>query len=236
MKDDILNMSEQELHQELLSKGAHAIKSPLTSLITGIQLLASSKEEISPRLHDIIASLEESTIGMKNLVLDIFNALKIICDMNTDDVTLINIHEVVEIARKQVSLKANQVLEVEIAPELYEIYYKNRVIEIVIRALLENASLYSPDDTRIVLSVTKDETNLSIDVSDEGSGINKQEVEKICEPFYRSPMHKTNRIVGTGLGLTIVKNIATKLNGDLIISSKRGEGSTFSVVLPLHQA
>ena len=233
MNDELARLEDLKLQEELISKGSHAVKSPLTSLITGIQFLANSKEDISPKLWEILHTLEKSTFGLKNLVMDIFNALKIICDMKTNDISRVNIRFEVDKAKSMINLKPEQQLDVNVNLKNDEIFYQTRVVEIITRSLLENASIYSTDGTTISLNVDIVENYLRIIVADEGTGINDQDVEKICEPFYRSAMHKTSRIEGTGLGLTIVKSIVNKLEGNLKINSKRGEGSTFTVTLPL---
>ena len=231
--DELVKPLNAELQKELIITGSHAVKSPLTSLITGIQLLSCSKKDVSPNLHEIVNSLEKSVLGLKDLLLDIFNALKIANELNTEDIETINFPSIISTVQDRIKFKRNQILDISVAPDAINIRHNQRIIETALAALLENASFYSTEGTKIELQVEKINDKLSISVADEGTGIYQNEIKKICEPFYRSKMHKNNGLERTGLGLTIVNNIAKKFNGELIISSEQGRGSTFTLVLPI---
>ncbi len=222
-----------EIQNELIITGSHAVKSPLTSLITGIQLISCSKKDISPHLHEIVYSLEKSVLGLKNLLLDIFSALKIVNDLNMDNIETINFPSIIEAVKNRIGFKQNQQVEVSVQPDAINIKHNQRIIETVLNVLLENASLYSSDGAKIALMVSIINNELNITVSDNGTGICENEINKICDPFFRSKMHKTNGFERTGLGLTIVNNIVKKFNGDLQIISEQGKGSTFTVILPI---
>ena len=231
--DKLVKPLNAELQNELIITGSHAVKSPLTSLITVIQLLSCSKKDISPHLHEIVNSLEKSVLGMKNLILDIFSALKIANELNTEDIETINFPSIISTVKNRIEFKRNQFVDISVDPDAIDIRHNQMIIETALAALIENASFYSTEGTRIKLQVAKINDKLSISVTDEGSGICQNEINKICEPFYRSKMHKNNGIERTGLGLTIVNNIAKKFNGELIISSEQGRGSTFTLVFPI---
>ncbi|MCD4657136.1 MAG: HAMP domain-containing histidine kinase [Planctomycetes bacterium] len=227
------NHSDLDMQNELIIQGSHAVKSPLTSLITGIQLMSCSKNEISPNLHEIVNSLEKSALGLKDLLLDIFESLKIINELNINTLEKVHFPAIVSSVKGSIRFKLDQQVQTCINPDAINIIHNQRILETTLKSLLENASMYSLEGSIINLDVSISENMLRIAVSDEGTGINKNDVSKICQPFYRSKMHKTNNFVGSGLGLTIVKNIVKKFNGDLQISSEQGKGSTFIVLLPI---
>jgi signal transduction histidine kinase len=98
--------------------------------------------------------------------------------------------------------------------------------------LLDNACKYSEAGTPILLSVEKAVRGVTLSVADEGLGIRGEDLQQICDPFYRSEEARRLGRPGVGLGLTVVQRIVTILGGELRIDSKPGRGSRFSVYLP----
>ena len=99
--------------------------------------------------------------------------------------------------------------------------------------LLDNAVKYSPEDKVIEISVRLQVDSIIIAVSDHGIGISKRESEKIFEKFYRSPLLNGRKIPGSGIGLTLVKEIVEAHGGMIKVESKIGKGSTFILSFPL---
>jgi len=99
--------------------------------------------------------------------------------------------------------------------------------------LLGNAIKYTPDEGRISLILSQDETCVHIQVTDSGYGIPKKAQDKLFSEFYRVRTQATADIPGTGLGLSLVKSVIDLHGGDIRVESEEGEGSTFFVELPL---
>lgn len=103
--------------------------------------------------------------------------------------------------------------------------------------LLDNAVKYSLKNGKITISVSRRQKQLKIDVTDRGIGIKPEEIGHIFERFYRADSARSKQqIDGYGLGLAIAKNIAKLHRGYISVKSKAGQGSTFSLVLPLAPA
>jgi two-component system sensor histidine kinase SenX3 len=100
--------------------------------------------------------------------------------------------------------------------------------------LLHNAVHYSDAGSRVDLSVGVDDEWVSIEVRDRGIGIPAKDLERIFERFYRVDRARDRRTGGTGLGLAIVRHVATNHGGDVLVSSREGEGSVFTLRLPVH--
>ena len=98
--------------------------------------------------------------------------------------------------------------------------------------LIENAIKYSPEKSSIGVSVNKNENFAVIRVTDNGIGISQNDAERIFERFYRADPSRSRETGGSGLGLSIVKNIVSKAGGTISVWSQPGEGSTFTVKLP----
>ena len=99
--------------------------------------------------------------------------------------------------------------------------------------LIENAINYSPEKTKVIISVRVSEKLVEIVVKDQGIGIAERDQERIFERFYRVDPARSRETGGTGLGLSIVKHVVANHGGDISVWSQVGEGSTFTLRLPL---
>jgi signal transduction histidine kinase len=106
-------------------------------------------------------------------------------------------------------------------------------MEQVFTNLFSNAINYTPQGGRITVTGKATSDFVTIAVADNGFGIPRDELPLIFERFYRAKNEKTRNIVGTGLGLPIVKSIVEAHNGTIKAESTEGVGSTFSVRLPI---
>jgi two-component system phosphate regulon sensor histidine kinase PhoR len=107
-----------------------------------------------------------------------------------------------------------------------------RALEQVLLNLLDNAIKYSEPGGRIELIVSDSPTGVRIDVTDTGIGIPEADRARIFERFYRVEKARSRDLGGTGLGLAIVKHLVQAQDGEVSVSSREGQGSTFTVRLP----
>lgn len=98
--------------------------------------------------------------------------------------------------------------------------------------LLENALRYSKESGTVTVSVREQDHAVSISVSDTGPGIRKEDIPRIFDKFFRSKTARKLTSKGTGLGLTIAKNIVEAHGGKIWVQSREGQGSTFIFTLP----
>jgi two-component system phosphate regulon sensor histidine kinase PhoR len=117
-------------------------------------------------------------------------------------------------------------------PSLEKIPANRMLLEQAIANLVDNALKYSNEGGRVKISVVPEKNTVTIQVSDQGSGIPEEHLERVFERFYRIDKGRSRELGGTGLGLSIVKHFATSHGGHVAVESREGEGSTFSIVLP----
>ena len=98
--------------------------------------------------------------------------------------------------------------------------------------LLSNAIKYSPQRTEVTVSGWKDQAHLRIAVKDQGIGMDRKEVKQIFQKFYRTRKAEESGEAGSGIGLSIVKQIVEQHGGTIEVTSRPGAGSCFTLVLP----
>jgi signal transduction histidine kinase len=98
--------------------------------------------------------------------------------------------------------------------------------------LLTNAIKYSPRDSRVRIAASRDGRGVHISVSDQGIGMTKDEVKRLFQKFYRTERAEKSGVQGTGIGLSIVKEIVTLHGGSISVDSAADQGSTFTISLP----
>lgn len=102
-----------------------------------------------------------------------------------------------------------------------------------LRNLIDNAVNYSNDATRVGVGAKIDDEQISISVTDQGIGLTKEDTERVFERFYRVDPARSRMTGGTGLGLSIVKHIMASHSGHVSVWSELGQGSTFTITLPM---
>jgi signal transduction histidine kinase len=105
-------------------------------------------------------------------------------------------------------------------------------MEEVFGNLVSNAINYSPDGGEVRISAISCGDYLEVEVKDQGIGIEAEELPKIFDKFYRVKSPKTRQVIGTGLGLALVKGLIEAHRGSVDVDSEVGAGTTFRVKLP----
>jgi two-component system sensor histidine kinase SenX3 len=127
------------------------------------------------------------------------------------------------------------------------VYGDRRQLISAIHALLENAVVYSGEGATIEIAVERSEALIDddgetvgpfarISIKDQGVGIPAKDLERIFERFYRVDPGRARQTGGTGLGLSIVRHVAQNHGGNVVVESREGEGSTFTLELPMGQS
>jgi signal transduction histidine kinase len=125
---------------------------------------------------------------------------------------------------------------VDVPETLPPVLANRRNMEEVLSNLITNAIKYSPGSGRVTVTAALVNDYICIRVRDTGIGISEEDQRQIFQRFYRVKDEKTRYINGTGLGLAIVKSILESHQGRIKIESREGQGSTFSVFLPIMTA
>jgi two-component system sensor histidine kinase SenX3 len=123
-------------------------------------------------------------------------------------------------------------LDVTEPPKRMNVIGDRRQLTSAIANLLDNAIKYSEDGSSVEVRSRATGDMVEIEVTDHGVGIPRRDLERVFERFYRVDRARSRETGGTGLGLAIVRHVAANHSGDISVTSREGEGSTFVLSLP----
>lgn len=131
------------------------------------------------------------------------------------------------------AMKRKHVMTMELVGQLPDVYCDSDRIEQVLTNILSNAIKYTPDGGEISIKAWSEDDTVLICVKDNGIGIPEKDIGRLFERFYRVDKARSREAGGSGLGLSIAKEIIERHGGRITIESKYGEGTTVTVYLPI---
>lgn len=235
--EDVTDIRKVEIEkQDFFINASHELKTPLTSILGYSELLInmSYKDKNENKKTDFIKRINAEALRMKELVLNMLTLSRMEANwqetidekIDLKDIIL-NVFE----SNKIKSQKRNINIELYIESAII-IANKEKITEVV-NNLVDNAIKYTDDggEIKIILKNNKDKAIFT--VKDNGCGIESKYLNRIFERFFRVKNEKYLKVQGTGLGLTIVKNICAHYNADIYIYSEENRGTEISVVFNL---
>ena len=229
---------------EFLANMSHELRTPMNGIIGFTDLVLTTELQKSQR--EYLSNVKKSAYGLLDIINDVLDFSKIEAGKLTIDRTLFRLDELVEETMDILTVKAfekNLEMICHVEPGMPSQFNGDPVrIRQVLVNLLGNAIKFTTDG-EILVSLTKaggiyrksDEQYLDIELSvkDTGIGISREKLAKIFESFTQADSSTTRKYGGTGLGLTISKSIAELMHGNLTVKSESGQGSIFTLHLPL---
>ena len=224
-----------ESRQEFVSNVSHELKTPLTSM----KVLADSlmgQEDIPVELYREFMTDIGAEIDRENKIInDLLSLVKMDKSAGNINITSVQINELLERIMKRlrpIAQKQNVELIMEsfrpVVAEVDEVK-----LTLALTNLIENAIKYNNPDGWVHVSLNADHQNFFVTVEDNGIGIPKEAQNRIFERFYRVDKSHSREIGGTGLGLAIARNAIIMHRGAIKVHSMEGEGTTFTVRIPL---
>ena len=221
------------IKSEFVSAVSHDLRSPLTAILGYVELL----ERVGPvneKQHKFIRRIQMSVRNITELINDLLDLGRIESGFDESKVSL-SLHNVVQYSveslKDRISEREHQ-LSVDVPKDLPEIIGDSVRLRQVIDNLLGNSLRYTPKGGKIGVMAREENEQIIFQVFDNGVGIPAADRPHIFEKFYRGT-NVVENYSGSGLGLAIVKSIIENHNGRIWVDSAEGEGSTFTIVLPV---
>lgn len=224
------------LRSQFVSSISHELKTPVATIHAYAELIDMGRVKGPEATSEYLKTIMGESERLSRLVDGVLEFSKIEQGNHSYRFAMISLEDIARSAARAVEYPIARdgfQLCIEVEAGLPLVCADRDAIEQAIVNLLSNAIKYSGDNREIGLSLCREGGNASIRVWDRGIGIDLKEQARIFESFYRAPLSEGRHIAGTGLGLTLVDHIVKAHHGRVVVESQLGQGSTFSILLPL---
>jgi signal transduction histidine kinase len=241
------NMALYEMNRiksDFLATMSHELRTPLNSIIGFSEVLAGS-DALSERQRRYAANIQTSgkmLLGMINDILDLAKIESGKMEVRIEDFSIRDVCEAVANLTRPMADRKNITLECRLEEAIPLLRQDPGKVRQILYNLLSNAIKFTPEGGRVVLRARTDGRFVWIEVQDTGIGIAEEDRETVFEKFRQAkvPGQEDNVLTrehqGTGLGLSIVRELTRLLGGEIHLRSQLGQGSTFTIRLPLQLA
>jgi signal transduction histidine kinase len=228
-----------EFKTRFIARISHELRTPLGALLGMSEMLQQSVYgPLTPAQMDITQRIINNTHILERTFAEFLDQSQLESGQLRLKQEEFSPHVLVQMVHSNnlpLALQKRLTMYVEVDPTLPDILYGDKGrIEQILSNLVINAIKYTQNGG-VEINVRSDgATHWLLQVKDTGIGISEENLNFIFEPFRQADETLVRKFGGVGLGLAIVKQLVTAMNGDVRVESKIGEGSTFTVVLPLH--
>lgn len=228
------NKNYKDHHQKMISNISHDIRTPLTALMGYVDLLSDTSITKEKR-EEYVRIIKERGTALKDLMEEFFQVAKLEC--NDVDITIQKFN-ISEIVRKNIITFMNEINERNITPEInigdeeiFALGDKNYMSRIITN-LISNSLKYGYEGKVIGIDLKEDNKWVILSIWDKGKGIDKNELPYIFDRLYTGEKSRNRNFQGSGLGLSIVKNMVQHMNGSITAKSIPYEKTIFTVKIP----
>ncbi|WP_251549534.1 two-component system histidine kinase PnpS [Neobacillus muris] len=236
---DITELKKLELmRKDFVANVSHELKTPVTSIKGFSETLLDGAMNNKETLESFLSIILKESERLQSLIQDLLELSKLEAYGFTLNKLEFDLHHLLEDVINLLSGKAkekNISLELACLPNPVIINGDVDRLKQVFINLIANAITYTPSDGEVTVTLTENRDSVAITVKDTGIGIEKEEIPRIFERFYRVDRARSRNSGGTGLGLAIVKHIVEAHHGNLHVESEVGKGSVFKVELHKQQ-
>ncbi|MBF0126857.1 MAG: response regulator [Magnetococcales bacterium] len=222
-----------------LANVSHEIRTPLNAIVGFSRILLKHQSQISPRFLRYLENIRVSGDNLTEIISNVLDlakieAGKIELDQENIDIQLL-VQSLYQISKDRAAEKG-VLVNYSIDPELPRMVHSDRTrINQILMNLVANAIKFTSRGEEVVIRARREGRSMVFEVEDHGIGIPQDRLNAIFEPFEQADSSTTRRHGGTGLGLSIVRSLTTILEGSVSVESREGEGSRFTVRLPLNE-
>jgi len=213
---------------------SHELRTPIGAVsLMAENLMAATEDTDVARMASVIFT---EVTRLNDTVGDLLELARIEFDglANTQEVDLVKVIEEATGRLRSAALAKSVMISIENYPEVVIVADRAQLVSAV-GNLLDNAIKFSPNGSIVKISIEVLEDHVKIVVADNGPGISEEHLSRVFERFYRVDDARSRSTGGTGLGLAIVRHIALLHGGDVSVESTLGEGSRFTLSLPMRR-
>jgi two-component system sensor histidine kinase GlrK len=230
-------MELEEQKARFLRNVSHELKTPLTALREGSELLAEEATgKLTPGQKEIVRILRDNSLRLRRLIEDLLNYSALHYREARLEVKPVRMRATVGrvVADQKLAILAKGITLASKCEDVTLLADEEK-LRIIIDNLLSNAVKFTPESGTIRLTLEEADGSAILDVIDSGPGIAPQERQRIFDAFYQGGATSSGRVRGSGLGLSIVKELVAVHHGSVEVIDGHATGASFRVTLPLAQ-
>lgn len=222
----LLNSLNQQVirDHQFVSDASHELRTPLAGIRGHVALIKRHGHAHPEIIPNSLNFIDTESQRMQELIEDLLQLSRM--DHAQLTLTSTNMTALIHAACQRYQTQIPQPLDLQLQPNVYALANAPSMEQILI-SLLANASKYSPTDQRITVSLTQQQQQVYLAITDRGVGISAADKAKIFERFYRVDSSRSQKIAGTGLGLAIVDRLVTLSQGQITVTDNQPTGSQF---------
>ena len=224
------------LKDEFLSRTSHELRTPLTSIKIYLELLETARPE---KRDKYLQTLKQETDRLHALIEDVLMFSQLNLNIDPSTLSPINLNDLIEgrlTTWQKLSAAHHLDFQLHLAQDLPHVRADSELVTQALTRLISNAAHYTTTGSVIVSTAridADDQSWVTVNVKDTGPGIMPDDLPHIFERFYRGHAAADYKTPGTGIGLSICREIVEKLGGRLTVETQVGVGSTFVLWLPI---
>ena len=225
----------ERVRQEFLSNVSHELRTPLTAIITFVETLEGGAVDEPETARRFLSAVLRNAERMRGLINDILELSAIESGAVAVETAPVRLSSLVSECFTSLGARASErrvALVNEVLPDVF-VHADARRLEQMLTNLVDNAVKFSREGGEVRVSHEREGARDRVCIADTGEGIAPEHLPRIFERFYRVDRARSRAMGGTGLGLAIVKHLARAHGGEAAVRSTPGQGSTFTVELPV---
>jgi signal transduction histidine kinase len=220
------------VRRDFVANASHELKTPVSTIVASSEALRMAVGKGDDTALEFAAQIEASARQLDSLVADLLDLSRLEREEPDRDPVGLDLLITEEVERVRPAV-ADKGIALVVATTAAQMRGSRRDLAIAIRNILDNAVRYTGRGGEIHVSLARDGQELVLAIRDTGEGIPTRDLGRIFERFYRVDAARSRLSGGTGLGLSIVKHVVEGHGGAVEVASELGQGSTFTVRLPL---
>jgi signal transduction histidine kinase len=223
------------LQRQFIQNVSHELRTPLSIVRGHAEMLETGDfGELQAEQHESVTIILRRVQMLTRMVEDIVGALELERhELRRERIDMAQLVQASQADFQAWAQKADLALDAQSAPDLPPILGDSTALRRVLDNLLGNACKFTPAGGNVTMRLRRSEKGIELQVTDTGIGIAPEHLGRIFERFYQVDGSSTRRYGGIGLGLALVKEIVEAHGGQITVESKLGEGTTFTVLLPI---
>lgn len=231
-----LEFEREQLRSNLLRAISHDLRTPLTGIEGSSSLILSSFNELTgDTILELVKEINYDSEWLIRLVENLLSMTRIECGKLEIKKSQEIVEEIVSESIQHLKSRLNNhKLSIDMPKEVLFVPMDGKLIEQVIINLVDNAIKYTPEKSEINIKVYSKKNSVYFEISDNGPGINNEDINHIFEIFYKGNKNNADSRRGVGLGLSICRSIVLAHGGEILVKNNKECGARFIFNLPLN--